>query len=103
MNKERRKKLSEIIGELEAGELSHEEINDIISELEYLHDEEETAFDNLGESLQQTERGQAMETAIDNLDDALSSLEDALDYATDSDDFEDAIDDAISSIEEAMA
>ena len=43
-------------------------------------------FDNFPESLQESERGEAMQEAIDNMESAL-----------------DSIDEAISSVEEAMA
>lgn len=59
MNKERRQKIGKIIERLE----------DIAAELEALADEERNAFDNLPESLQYGERGEAMEAAADDLED----------------------------------
>lgn len=43
--------------------------------LEAVQEEEQKSFDNMPESLQYTERGEAMEETISNLEDALSSLE----------------------------
>ena len=42
-------------------------------------DEEEEAFDNLPESLQESERGMTMQDNVDNLDTAVTSLEEAKD------------------------
>lgn len=39
--------------------------------------DEQDAFDNMPEGLQESERGEAMETAIDNMDDAISKIDDA--------------------------
>jgi hypothetical protein len=67
MNKDRRKELTAIgAAILEAKD-----------HLEAVRDAEQEAFDNLPESLQQGERGQAMEEAIGNLENTISSLEDA--------------------------
>ena len=67
MNNERRKVIAEIIKMAEemAGRLS-----DIASQIESLKDEEKEAFDNMPESLQQSERGQVSEAAIASLEDA---------------------------------
>lgn len=59
MNKERRQRIGKIIEKLE----------DIAAELVVLADEERDAFDNLPESLQYGERGEAMEAAADELED----------------------------------
>ena len=69
MNKARRAKLNAIINAL----------NDLRSDLELVHDEEQDVMDNMPESLQESERYERMEEAVDNMDDALSSLEDAVD------------------------
>ena len=69
MNKERRKELEEI----------HETLGNLILQVEELHDAEEEAFSNLPESLQETERGAAMETAMDMLENLQNFLEDAAD------------------------
>ena len=41
-------------------------------------EEEREAYDNLPESIQEGERGCAMEEAADNLDDAVSTIEDII-------------------------
>lgn len=68
MNKRRRKELSDIIGEL----------MNLREQIEMLMDEEQECFDNLGESLQQTERGETMENAIAEMDSAMDSIDDAI-------------------------
>ncbi|MNR68597.1 hypothetical protein D3C85_1932520 [compost metagenome] len=47
------------------------------AELEAIRDEEQDAFDNMPEGLQQSERGEASEEAIRLIDDALESIETA--------------------------
>jgi len=67
MNKDRRKELTAIgAAILEAKD-----------HLEAVRDAEQEAFDNLPDSLQQGERGQAMEEAIGNLESTIANLEDA--------------------------
>ena len=48
-------------------------------ELEELHDEEQSAFDNTPESLQGGERGQAMEEAVEAMSSAMSELDSVAD------------------------
>lgn len=66
MNKQRRKKISEIIEKLE----------DIVVELEELASEERDAYDNLPESIQYSERGEAMDAAADELDEVSGEVTD---------------------------
>ena len=66
------------------------EIKSFINEVDDILMEEENSFDNLSEGLQCTMRGQAMEEAIDNLEEAISCLED------------DDIETAIEYLEDAM-
>lgn len=68
MNKDRRKKIDELISTLEA----------VKADIESLQSDEESAFDNLPESMQQGDKGQAMETAKD----ALQSAADEVDTIT---------------------
>ena len=75
MNKARRKWLEGIIGKLE-------ELED---ELYQLYEEEQEAYDNMPESLQNSERGQAMydvvndlETEHDNIEDLVNNLQEIL-------------------------
>lgn len=65
MNNIRRKAIQEIMDKLE----------DLKSDIESLKDEEQEAFDNLPEGIQASERGEAMESAVYNLDEAYESIE----------------------------
>ena len=67
MNKNRRDRLAKL----------SDQISDIMEKLEELRDEELEACENLPESLNSSERGEVMQTAIGAMDDALSSLENA--------------------------
>jgi hypothetical protein len=66
MNKARRKQLDTLLEQFES----------LKSELETIASEERDSYDNMPESLQQGERGQASEAAADKMDEAVSSLED---------------------------
>lgn len=66
MNKSRRKRLSEIADELE----------NLYQDLDAVASEEREAYDNLPESLQEGDRGCAMEEAADELDDICGELDD---------------------------
>ena len=68
MNKARRKKLQELMEQLET----------IKEELEQVQEEEQEAYDNLPESLQYSERGQQIEQAIENMSSAADYLDDIL-------------------------
>lgn len=70
MNNIRRKKLAKL----------YEEIENIKSLLEEIHEEESEAFDNIPENLEGTERYGKAEEAVDNLDSAIGSLEETLEY-----------------------
>lgn len=48
----------------------------MISQIEGIKDEEQEALDNMPEGLQQTERSDRMQTAIDTMDEAISAIED---------------------------
>ena len=69
MNKARRKKLGEIIDQLE----------NLREDLDSVACEERDAYDNLPESLQESDRGCAMEEAADELDDICSEMEELKD------------------------
>lgn len=60
MNAARKKRIQDVI----------EKLDELKTVIEELHDEEQEAFDNLPESFQESERGEAMEAAADNLDSA---------------------------------
>ena len=70
MNKYRRSRIDEII----------QKIEDITYDIDVLRDEEEESYENLPESIQYSDRGEAMSEAIDNLESAISSLEEATEY-----------------------
>ena len=65
MNKDRRTRLEEIL----------EKISAIVCDLEEIRDEEQSALDNLPESLQESIRGQEMQEAVDCLGDIYDNLE----------------------------
>lgn len=73
MNKARRKWIDKITDKL----------LEIQTDLEDCRNEEEEAYDNMPESLQDSERGQAMQEAISAMEDADSSIQDAIDYLND--------------------
>lgn len=68
MNKARRKWLEDIIGKLEEQKC----------EIESVRDEEQEMLDCMPESLQESERGQAMSENVDELDSAASDLDDII-------------------------
>jgi len=70
MNKQRRKELDTI----------YRKIEDIMQDLETVCGDEQDAYDNLPESFQESDRGETMYNAIDNMESALSSLGEAMDY-----------------------
>lgn len=55
-------------------------LDEIKSCLETMQEDETEKLDNMPESLQESERGDVMQAAIDNLESAASSLEEAIDY-----------------------
>lgn len=76
MNAIRRKKLNAITAAIE--EL-RSQLDDQKSDLEELNDDEQTAFSNLPENLEGSERYERAETAANALEEALEALEEALD------------------------
>lgn len=74
MNNTRRKAIQSIMDKLE----------ELMEEIEAIKDEEQEAYDNLPESLQNSERGEAMDSAVYNLEDAAENVQlviDALESA----------------------
>ena len=69
MKNARRKEIEKITADLEA----------IKERIEALQEEEQDAFDNLPESIQYGERGDKMQSAIDNLEYAADNIQDSLD------------------------
>ena len=76
MNQERRAKIEKLIDQVQTAAF---EMREFYNELTSLQEEEQEAFDNLPEGLQQAERGQQMEAISTALEDALSSLDSAID------------------------
>ncbi len=70
MNKQRRKELDTIYRKIES----------LMQDLTTVCGEEEDAYENLPESFQESDRGETMYNAIDNMESALSSLGEAMDY-----------------------
>ena len=70
MNKSRRATLNMIANSLV----------ELKSQLEIVRDDEQDAYDNLPESIQESERGDTMQEAVDNMEYAIDSLEEAVDY-----------------------
>lgn len=68
MNKNRRKQIEALIAQLE----------DLQPEIDNLASEERECYDNLPESLQDSERGWQMSAAADALEEAQSSFEEVL-------------------------
>jgi len=73
MNKDTRKQLTDKIGTIE----------ELISELETIRDEEQEKYDNMPEGLQSGEKGEAMQSAIDALESAISSADEVKSYMED--------------------
>ena len=100
MNANRRKTLGQVIDQIEALKNLMEnfkaDIESIRETIDAERDNEQEAFDNLPEGLQQAERGQTMEQAVEYLDTASSVITDLFD-ALDGVDF----DEVISSIDDA--
>ena len=69
MNNTRRKSIQKIYDRLE----------ELMQDIEALQEEEQDAFDNMPENLQCSERGEAMEEAIESLESAANSVQEALD------------------------
>jgi chromosome segregation ATPase len=75
MNQDRRAKIEKLIDQVQTAAF---DMREFYNELTSLQEEEQEAFDNLPEGLQQAERGQQMEAIACALDDALSSLDSAI-------------------------
>ena len=58
MNKQQRKRLNELI----------EQVEGIVTELDEMAQEEQEKYDNMPEGLQESERGEALQDAADNLE-----------------------------------
>lgn len=70
MNKERRKRVNELI----------EKAYELNCEIEEILNEEQECFDNMPENLQYSERGETMQEAINSLEEAQSCIDDCKSY-----------------------
>lgn len=70
MNKSRRKQIDEIL----------EQLNPLLLEIESVKDEEQEAYDNLPESIQNGDKGEKMSDAVNTLEYAFDSLTEVIDY-----------------------
>lgn len=77
MNKERRSRIRGLIKAFH--DLSSTIQNDLSSQVQDLHDLEEEAFDNMPESMQDSDRGTAMQDAMDELQSAVDLCSEASD------------------------
>lgn len=73
MNKERREKLQKAMVL----------VGDAKTIIEEVHEQEEEAFESMPENLQYSERGEAMQEAVNALDDAIAACEEIDDKLTD--------------------
>lgn len=73
MNANRRKRIGTVWDKLE----------ELKAEIEGIAEEEQEAYDNLPESIQYGEKGEKMQSAIDNLEYATSYMEDIIGYLQD--------------------
>ena len=78
MNKSRRKRIANIISNLE-GMTEYNVIESIKEEIEEVLWEEDDAYNNMPENLQYSMRGEESYNAIDNLQEAVDVLEEVLD------------------------
>lgn len=69
MNKDRRKRLEEIV----------EQLQSLRNDLELLQEEEQDALDNMPESIQCSDRGEYAQAKIDTIGDAMIDLENSID------------------------
>ena len=69
MNKQRREKIS----------IGVKKLNEVLDIFQDVLSDEEAAFDNLSDGLQQTSRGESMEDNIDILNSSIDSINDILD------------------------
>lgn len=69
MNAKRRKQLANAV----------EVLNNVLELLEEVTADEQDAYDNLPESIQESERGETMQENVDDIEDASSSLQDIID------------------------
>ena len=70
MNKQTRKEIEKLV----------ESLDEIKCSVENIQADEEEKYDNLPESIQDSDRGDEFQNAIDTLEGAAQSIEEAIDY-----------------------
>lgn len=98
MNNDRRREISDLIKRAEALKEQLEavttEASSLKDDIERVRDEEQEYFDNMPESLQGSDRGQAAEAAVSQLDEAMGTLDELADLSVDLDSAVTALDEA---------
>lgn len=114
MNRQRRQRLSAIEGSLEIIDAEHMEltgiqkiVKDVKDRLENVLADEQEAYDNLLPSLQEGDRGETMQGAIEAMTEAEAQLKIVADAKDDEDEawrlvVDEAIDEAIAKVQEAQ-
>lgn len=74
MNRERRKQINDVMKRITEGDLK-ELIDDIKMEIEAIMEEEQDYFDNMPENFQMSDKGEAAEEAVSNLEYAIDGLD----------------------------
>ena len=97
MNKQRRKELKEQIEKLDDIKKDLDalmgRLEDVKTNIESIKDDEEMAYDNLPESLQDGEKGSLMQDAMNSMEDAIDGIDFIIDELNGMDsNFSDAID-----------
>lgn len=97
MNAQQRKALAALVESLKAFEFpSVEDLEKIKEDVSDMAEAEDEKFNNLSEGLQQAERGQALETARDALNEAAEKIQEVIDAIESLDDLRD---DAVAALE----
>ena len=76
MNKQRRKDITDLVERVKA---VTETLNDALGDIESIKGEEEEAFENMPEGLQESEAGQRAQESAEALSEAYGTLESLLD------------------------
>ena len=80
MNKQRREKIGKLKAMIQS---TQTELKQISSELSYILNEEQDAFDNMPEGLQSSYRGMCSEDAIDSMEEASEKLDEVIELLGD--------------------
>jgi uncharacterized coiled-coil DUF342 family protein len=75
MNKDRRKALSNLCDEVRALEGT---LSDLKDQLDTLRDEEQEYYDNMPENMQDGDKGQLAQTAIEAMEEAINALDEMI-------------------------